>query len=62
MEYFGWRRAELAHWLKWVPDLEQTELFPMGGLTRVPSHAILDKVGSVSAPEDGGQSGDPYQS
>ena len=25
--YSGWRRAELAHWLKWVPVMEQLEIF-----------------------------------
>ena len=27
MKFYGWRRAELAKWLKWVPEVEQMELF-----------------------------------
>ena len=29
--YSGWRRAELAHWLKWVPVVEQVEMFESVG-------------------------------
>ncbi len=30
VKYFGWRRAEFASWLKWVPEIEQMEMFGIG--------------------------------
>jgi len=41
----------LASWLKWVPELEQLEMFesPARGLTRVSAPVTLDSVDSVSA-------------
>ena len=59
--YFGWRRAELAHWLKWVPDVEQVEMFvrPMGVDMGVPI-SYLDNEVSVSALEAEARDGDSY--
>ena len=55
--YFGWRRAELASWLKWVPDVEQFEMFPevpeeILGVDRDPFQGYLDSTVSVSAKQD----------
>ncbi len=55
MKYFGWRRAELAHLLKWVPAVEQLELFSIGevdsGVDRRSFVGYLDDEVSVSALE-----------
>jgi len=48
MKYFGWRRAEFSSWLKWVPAVEQLEIFD-GGLTPGDSDVTLDTMVSVSA-------------
>ncbi len=55
MLYFDWRRAELIHWLKWVPVVEQLELLAPGvhrcdlGVDKSPGASYLDKTVSVSA-------------
>ncbi len=52
MKFFGWRRAELATWFKWVPAIEQIEMFDpkeTRGLTEGYRCVILDTIGSVSA-------------
>ncbi len=54
MKYFGWRRAEFAHWLKWVPESEQLECFP--GVDMGDPSCYLDNEVSVSALGDGDES------
>ena len=55
MKYCGWRRAELATWLKWVPVVEQLEFFrgdtpeDFPGLDTMPEEGYIDTLVSVSA-------------
>ena len=57
VKFYGWRRAELNSWLKWVPDVEQFEMFPevpeeTPGVDRHPVQGYLDSTVSVSAKQE----------